>query len=71
MNDCWIDVFPKELDHIVIEMVKGKMDNNSIGGITSIKRGDTSMSYDSSDAFHRTMERYSGELDRFRRVIVG
>ncbi|PIC72426.1 hypothetical protein CSV76_15390 [Sporosarcina sp. P17b] len=71
MNECWRDDFPVELDHIVVEMVTGKMNNTSIGGITSIKRGDTSMSYDSSDAFHRTLERYSGELERFRRVIIG
>lgn len=71
MNECWRDDFPKELEHVVVEMVTGKMNSGSVPGITSIKRGDTSTSYDSSDAFHRTLERYSGELDRFRKVRVG
>lgn len=71
MNECWRKDFPHELDHVVVEMVTGKMSNGATPGITSIKRGDTSMSYDSSDAFHRTLERYSGELEPFRRVIVG
>lgn len=71
MNDCWREDFPYQLEHVVVEMIHGKMSDGAVSGITSIKRGDTSMSYDSSDAFHRTLERYSGELDMFRRVIVG
>lgn len=71
MNECWRDDYPPELDHVVVEMVTGKMSNESVPGITSIKRGDTSMSYDSSDAFHRTLERYSDELGYYRKVKVG
>ncbi len=71
MNECWRDDFPEQLNHVVIEMVVGKMSNEAVPGITSIKRGDTSMSYDSSDAFHRTLERYSDELGYYRKVRVG
>ncbi|MBM7631105.1 phage head-tail connector protein [Geomicrobium sediminis] len=71
MNACYRDDFPLQLNHIVTEMVFQKLDNGSTPGVTSVRRGDTSTSFDSSDAFHRVMERYSEEIAMFRKVRSG
>ncbi len=69
LNYCNRPDLPKELELIIVEIVVEQFRNqNGEQRITSVKRGDTQISYQQSNIGADFIKNYKAQLNKFRRV---
>lgn len=61
---------PDELEYLVRELVNGTVTSNNIGAVSSIKRGDTQITYNTSITAENCTNRQMKAMNGFRTLKV-